>query len=159
MANFGPFPAISGHVHGPRWSKMSFKHLYFSGKQCCFNNICPKIDIWGCRCSRWPSFGHFRPPRGLRWSSPKCQMLKMEFQSHLYKINFALKCIPEAVLNGLLLLGVALKAPRGFNSNHVFWGPLTTQNTWKKVPSMGEFLWFSATTYGLTVLPSYYILI
>ena len=52
LDHFRPFPAISGHAHGPRWSRISFKHLFFSGNQCCFNNICPKIYIWGCRCSR-----------------------------------------------------------------------------------------------------------
>ena len=78
-------------------------------------------------------------------------MLKIKFQSHLYEINFALKCIPEAVLDSLLLLGVALKATLGFHSNLVFWGPLTSPNTWKVVSFMVEFLPFSATTYGLTV--------
>ena len=78
-------------------------------------------------------------------------MLKIKFQSHLYKINFALKCIPEAVLDGLLLLGVALKATLGFHPILVFWGPLTSPNTWKVVSFMEEFLQISATTYGLTV--------
>ena len=78
-------------------------------------------------------------------------MLKIIIHSHLEKINFALKCIPEAVLDGLLLLGVALKATLGFYSNLVFWGPLTSPNTWKVVSFMEEFLPFSATTYGLTV--------
>ena len=54
--------AISGHfrpLHGPRWSKLSFKHPFYTGNQCCL--ICPKIDIWGCSWSRWPRLGHFWP--------------------------------------------------------------------------------------------------
>ena len=81
-------------------------------------------------------------------------MLKIIFHSHLEKINFALKCIPEAVFDGLLLLGVALEANLRDHSIHVFWGPLTSPNTWKEVSFMEEFLPFSATTYGLTVLMS-----
>ena len=83
LDHFRPFPAISGHAHGPRWSRISFKHLFFSGNQCCFNNMCPKIDIWGCRCSRWPSFGRSRPPRGPRRSPPKQKIIRISFRSHL----------------------------------------------------------------------------
>ena len=71
----------------------------------------------------WP----FPAPCVMRWSSPKRKMLKIIFHSHLDKINFALKCIPEAVLDGLLLLGVALEANLGDHSIHVFWGPLNSR--------------------------------
>ena len=69
MSVAGDFPngqvwAISGPfrpLHGPRWSKLSFKHPFYIGNQCCLINICPKIDIWGCSWSRWPRLGHFWP--------------------------------------------------------------------------------------------------
>ena len=47
-------------------------------------------------------------------------MLKIQFHSHIYKTNLDLKCIPEAVLGGLLLLGVALKANLGDHPILVF---------------------------------------
>ena len=61
LGHFLPFSAISGHVHGPRWSRLCFNRPFFSENQCCFNNICPKIDIWGWSWSRWPILGHFLP--------------------------------------------------------------------------------------------------
>ena len=156
LGHFLPFPAISGHVHGPRCSRLCFNRPFYIGNECCFINFCPKIDIWGWRSSRWPSLGRCRPPRGPRWSSPKCKLIRIWFRSHLPDINFALKCIPEAVLDGLLLLGVALKATLGFHPILVFWGPLTSPNTWKVVSLIiVEFLPFSATTYGLTVCLGY----
>ena len=54
---------------------------------------------------------------------------KNKFHSHLHQINFALKCIPEAVLDGLLLLAVAPKANLRDHPILVFWGPLTSPNT------------------------------
>ena len=97
--NFWPFPAISGHVHGLRWSRMSFKHLFFSGNQCCFNNICPKIDIWGWSWSRWPILGHFRPflathmfGDGPRWASIVHFILGINIALQ----KFVLKSISEA---------------------------------------------------------------
>ena len=71
-------------------------------------------------------------------NSPK--MVKIKFRYHLYNRKFALKCIPEAVLDGLLLLGVAQKANWQNHSNLVFWHLLTTPNAWKVVSSMWDFL-------------------
>ena len=70
MATFGPFATISGTMHGPRWSRLSFKHPFYIGNQYCFTKVCPAIDIWGWRLSRWPILGHFWPcpVQGLRWS-------------------------------------------------------------------------------------------
>ena len=143
MGNFGPFLANSGPIHGLWWSHLSLKYPFRFGDQCCFKNICPKIDTGGWSPSRWPSYGHFRPPRGLRWWSPKSKMLKIKFHSHLYKTNFALNCSPEAVLDGLVLLGVALKANLRDHPILVFWGPLTSPKTWKVVSFMVVFLPFS----------------
>ncbi len=125
MAKLGPFPPPSG----PRWSRLNSKHPFFIRYQCCCSEICPKIDIWGWGWSRWPSFGHFRPPHGPRRNDKKDKMIKIKFRYHLKKQKFALKCLPEAVLEVLLLLGVALKANLGIHPNHVFWHLLTTPNT------------------------------
>ena len=61
FGHFRPFPAIPGPTVGQICSRLSFKHLFFIGNRCSFNNICPEIDIWGWRPSRWPSYGHFWP--------------------------------------------------------------------------------------------------
>ena len=75
--HFWPFPAISGPKVGQVCSRPCYNRPFYIGNQCCFNNMCPKIDIWGCRCSRWPSFGRSRPPRGPRRSSPKQKLIRI----------------------------------------------------------------------------------
>ena len=47
--------------------------------------------------------------------------------------------MPDAVLEVLLLLGVAQKATGPDHSNLGFWHLLTTPNTQKVVPFVGEF--------------------
>ena len=94
--------AISGHfrpLHGPRWSKLSFKHPFSIGNQCCLINICPKIDIWGCSWSRWPRLGHFWPSvapymvyDGPNWASSIHFVLWINVALTI----FALKLISEA---------------------------------------------------------------
>ena len=59
------------------------------------------------------------------------------------KYKFCSKVHSLEVLDGLLLLAVALKATLGFHPILVFWGPLTSPNTWKVVSFLGEFLPFS----------------
>ena len=78
-------------------------------------------------------------PHVVRDGPNSHQMIKNKFRYHLDKIKFALKCIPEAVLEVLLLLGVALKTIGLDHPNHVFWHLMTTLNTLKVVSSMEEF--------------------
>ena len=152
LGHFRTFPAISGPIHGPRWSRLCFNHPFYIGNQYYCTKFCPKINIWGWRSSRWPSFGRSRPPRGPRRSSPKQKLSRIWFHSHLKIINFALKCIPEAVLDGLLLLAVALKANLRDHPILVFWGPLTSPKTWKVVSFMVVFLPFSFLIWPHSVL-------
>ena len=81
----------------------------------------------------------FSGPHMVREGPNSPQMIKIEFRYHLYKRIFALKCIPEAVLEVLLLLGVAQKATGPDHSNLGFWHLLTPLNTQKVVLFVGEF--------------------
>ncbi len=78
-------------------------------------------------------------PHVVREGPNSPQIIKIEFRYHLYKRIFALKCIPDAVLEVLLLLGVSQKATGPDHSNLGFWHLLTTPNTQKVVPFVGEF--------------------
>ena len=85
-------------------------------------------------------FGPFPAPMSSETVQTHTKRIKNKFRYHLHKIKFALKCIPEAVPEVLLLLGVALKANVGNHPNHVFCHLLTTPDTQKVVPFVVEFL-------------------
>ena len=63
MANFDQFPAISGHVHGPRWYRMS-KHLFLVGinvaltisalKSISEAGVDPDGQFWAISSHFWP---------------------------------------------------------------------------------------------------------
>ncbi len=110
MAKFGSFLA-------PTWSDMVQSELQASfllGINFALVKFAPKSiseaeDGPDCQVSAI-SFPHV-----VRDGPNSHQMIKLTFRYHLYKIKLALRCIPEAVLDGLLLLGVALKKVIGLD--------------------------------------------
>ena len=124
MAKFRPFPA-------PLWSETVWTELQTSVFLLGINVAFIKFVLKSISEAVGGPDGQVRAisgPHLVRDGPNSHQMIKITFRYHLYKIKFALRCIPEAVLDGLLLLGVALKTIRLDHPNHVFWHLLTTPN-------------------------------
>ena len=60
LAISGPLVVLGGHG----WFPISV----FIWNQCLLTTFCSRIDPRARGCPRWPSFGHFRPSCGPRWS-------------------------------------------------------------------------------------------
>ncbi len=147
MARFGPFPAPQVVRDGPDWTPSILFLLGINVALVKF--VLKSISEAGggpdCQVSA------ISGPHVVRQGWNSHQMVKIKFSYHLEKIKVALKCIPEAALEVLLLLGVALKANVGYHPNHVFCHLLTTPDHQKVVSFMEKITWFSATIYGCTV--------
>ena len=148
--NFGHFC----HQCGSRWLRLASNHLFFTGNQFFFYEFWLKICFLSLGMIQMAKYGPSPAPMVSEVVGNGCKMILTTFYYTLVLWKNALKCIPWAGDDPVLLLAVSLEAIIGRTNFFHFPLQLTSLSMRKVVKVMCQFWWILLSIW-LHSEPSY----